>query len=149
MKTHTLRSEIWLPRQPGDVFPFFADARNLQRITPPRLRFEVVTPGEITMKTGTLIDYRLRVRGLPIRWQSEITAWEPPFRFADEQRRGPYRLWVHEHRFMEKDGGTLCIDDVRYAVPGGSIVNALFVGRDVRTIFEFRARALKAIFAAR
>lgn len=149
MKTHTLRSEIWLPRQPGDVFPFFADARNLQRITPPRLRFEVVTPGEITMKTGTLIDYRLRVRGVPIRWQSEITAWEPPFRFADEQRRGPYRLWVHEHRFIEKDGGTLCIDDVRYAVPGGSIVNALFVGRDVRTIFEFRARTLKAIFAAR
>jgi hypothetical protein len=149
MKTHRFTSEIWLPRPLEDVFPFFADARNLQRITPPWLSFEVLTRGEILMKQGALIDYRLRVRGIPIRWQSEITVWDPPWRFADEQRRGPYRLWAHEHRFAEKDGGTLVIDDIRYAVPGGFLINALFVARDVRKIFEFRTRRLKEIFVSR
>jgi ligand-binding SRPBCC domain-containing protein len=149
MKTYSFSSEIWLPRTLEDVFPFFVDARNLQRITPPWLRFEVLTPGEIRMRPGTIIDYRLRVRGVPILWQSEITVWEPPWRFADEQRKGPYLSWVHDHRFVEKDGGTLAVDDVRYSVPGGPIVNALFVARDVRKIFEFRARALRELFAPR
>jgi ligand-binding SRPBCC domain-containing protein len=146
MRVHTFTSEIWLPRPVQDVFAFFADARNLQKITPPWLSFEVLTPGKITMAPGALIDYRLRVRGVPIRWQSEITVWEPPRRFADAQRRGPYRLWVHEHRFAEKDGGTLCVDDVQYAVPGGALVNTLFVASDVRKIFEFRARRLRELF---
>jgi ligand-binding SRPBCC domain-containing protein len=91
------------------------------------------------MKAGTLIDYRLRIRGLPVRWQTEITAWQPPHRFVDEQKRGPYRLWVHEHRFESKAGGTLCTDHVRYAVPGGEWVHRLFVRRDVERIFAFRA----------
>jgi ligand-binding SRPBCC domain-containing protein len=146
MKIHRFASEVWLPRPLDDVFAFFADARNLQKITPPWLRFEVLTPGEIAMQRGALIDYRLRVHGVPLRWQSEITVWEPPRRFADEQRRGPYRLWVHEHRFVENDGGTLAADEVRYSVPGGSLVNALFVARDVRKIFEYRTRILREIF---
>lgn len=146
MKTQIFSSEIWIPRPLEDVFAFFADARNLQEITPPWLSFEVLTPGEITMRPGTLIDYRLRVHGIPLRWRSEITVWEPPRRFVDAQRRGPYRLWVHEHRFVGKDGGTLAVDDIRYAVAGGSLVNALFVARDVRKIFEFRSRALRDIF---
>ena len=106
MKTFTLTNELWLPHQPQDVFPFFADAFNLERLTPPSLGFRVLTPPPIEMKVGTLIDYRVRLRGVPMRWQSEITAWEPPHRFVDEQRRGPYRLWIHEHTFTSQDGGT-------------------------------------------
>ena len=112
MRTFELTSEVMLPRPPAEVFPFFADARNLERLTPAWLRFEVLTAGPIEMRPGAAIDYRLRLRGVPIRWRSEITAWEPPFRFVDEQRRGPYRLWVHEHRFEEREGRTLASDHV-------------------------------------
>jgi len=146
MKTHSFKTEIWLPRPIVDVFPFFADARNLQEITPPWLRFSVLTPGEIPMRVGALIDYKLRVHGASLGWRSEITVWEPPRRFVDEQRRGPYRLWVHEHSFVERNGGTLVTDDVRYAVPGGALVNKLFVARDVERIFEFRKTRLEELF---
>jgi ligand-binding SRPBCC domain-containing protein len=149
VKTHTFTAETWLPRSLDDVFRFFSDARNLQKITPPWLSFDVLTPGEPAMTPGTLIDYRLRVRGIPFLWRSEITVWEPPHRFVDAQRRGPYLLWVHEHRFAAKDGGTLATDEVRYAVPGGALVNALFVARDVRKIFEFRTRKLKELLPPR
>jgi ligand-binding SRPBCC domain-containing protein len=132
-----------------EVFAFFSDARNLERITPPWVRFEILTPGEIPMKKGALIDYKIRLYGVPIRWQSEITAWEPDRRFVDEQRRGPYRLWVHEHRFEEKDGGTLVTDEVRYAVPGGPLVDSLFVAGDIARIFEYRKRRLEEIFPPR
>ena len=145
MKTHTFTAETWLPRSRDDVFRFFSDARNLQKITPPWLNFVVLTPGEIVMRAGTFIDYKLRVHGIPFFWRSEITVWDPPSRFVDEQRQGPYLLWVHEHRFVAKDGGTLATDEVRYAVPGGSIVNRLFVARDVRKIFEFRTHKLKEL----
>lgn len=148
MRTFTLESVQWLPRPIGEVFPFFADAANLERITPPWLRFSVLTPGPVEMRVATRIDYRLRVRGVPLRWQSEITAWEPPLRFADEQRRGPYRLWVHEHTFRERDGGTEVRDHVTYAVPGGWLVERLLVGPDVRRIFAYRRRALEELFPA-
>jgi ligand-binding SRPBCC domain-containing protein len=98
------------------------------------------------MHVGQRIDYRLRVRGVPIRWQSEITAWEPPHRFVDEQRRGPYRAWIHEHTFEAQDGGTLARDLVQYAVLGGALVNRLFVARDVERIFAFRSEMLREIF---
>lgn len=147
MTLYRLDTELWLRKPRLEVFPFFADAANLQRITPNWLSFEILTPKPIPMHVGAKIDYRLRVRGLPIRWQSEITAWEPPYRFIDEQRRGPYRIWKHEHRFEEKDGGTLCTDHIQYAVWGGALVNRLFVRRDVARIFEFRQVALKQIFA--
>ena len=143
MRTFRLSSEVWLPRPIEDVFGFFSDARNLEALTPPTLRFEILTPSPIRMEVGTLIDYKLRLRGIPVRWRSEITAWEPPYRFVDEQRRGPYRLWVHEHRFEAKDGGTLAKDLVEYAVPGGALVNRLFVARDVRGIFEYRTEKLR------
>lgn len=141
--------EQWLPRPRSEVFPFFADAGNLERITPDWLRFHILTPRPITMQVGQRIDYRLRIRGLPARWQSEITAWEPPCRFVDEQRRGPYRLWHHEHRFEEKDGGTLCLDIVHYAAPGGPfrpLIERWFVRPDVERIFAHRRRALDALF---
>jgi ligand-binding SRPBCC domain-containing protein len=148
MTVHEFHSELWLPRPRAEVFPFFADARNLEAITPDWLHFEVLAPGPFEMRTGLRIDYRLRIHGLPLRWQSEITVWEPPHRFVDEQRRGPYRLWRHEHRFAERDGGTLCTDHVRYAVPGGGLVHRLFVRRDVERIFEFRRRKLAERFGA-
>ncbi len=101
-----------------DVFRFFADARNLEAITPPFLRFKVLTP-DVVMRQGARIDYRLRLRGIPFRWQSEITAWEPNVRFKDEQRRGPYKYWRHVHLFRESAGGTLVEDGVEYEVPCG------------------------------
>jgi ligand-binding SRPBCC domain-containing protein len=120
------------------VFPFFADAFNLEFITPPWLKFEVLTPRPIQMRAGLRIDYRLRLRGFPLRWQSEITAWEPPCRFVDEQRCGPYRAWVHEHTFEDRDSGTLTRDLVRYDVIGGRLINALFVRRDLEKVFHFQ-----------
>jgi ligand-binding SRPBCC domain-containing protein len=128
------------------VFAFFADAFNLQRITPPWLHFQVITPGPIEMRVGAIIDYRIRLHGIPIRWRSEITAWDPPFRFVDEQRRGPYRLWRHEHTFEERRGLTLVRDHVDYAVTGGWLVNRLVVRRDLDRIFAFRGAALESVF---
>ena len=147
MTLHTLSAELWLPRPRGEVFPFFSDAKNLQTITPSWLNFEILTPQPVAMRVGTRIDYRLRFRGLPIRWQSEITAWEPPHRFVDEQRRGPYRRWKHTHVFEEHDGGTKCLDQVEYAVWGGALINWLMVRRDVEQIFAYRQATLKKLFA--
>lgn len=146
MTTHVFESELWLPVPREKVFPFFADARNLEVITPPWLNFHILTPGEIPMRVGAIIDYQLRIRGLPIRWRTEITGWNPPHSFMDEQRRGPYRLWRHTHTFTEKDRGTLCHDRVEYAVLGGALINKLFVRRDVETIFNYRTEALKKHF---
>jgi ligand-binding SRPBCC domain-containing protein len=144
-----LLSSVHLDAPPAEVFPFFADARNLEALTPPWLRFEVETPAPVAMRAGALIDYRLRVHGLPLRWRSEITAWDPPHLFVDEQRRGPYRAWRHEHRFTAQGEGTLVEDAVTYAVRGGALVDALFVRRDLDRIFAFRRQALLAEFATR
>lgn len=146
MRLFTFTAELWLPRAPAEIFPFFGDARNLQAITPAWLDFQVVTPGPILMQAGTLIDYRLRVHGVPLRWRTRINAWEPPHRFVDEQLRGPYRQWVHEHTFVAQHGGTLARDVVRYAVPGGALVNWLFVRRDVVRIFAHRQAKLREHF---
>lgn len=146
MTTHVFKTELWLPVPREKVFPFFADARNLEQLTPPWLNFNVLTPGEIPMRAGAIIDYRLRIHGLPVRWQTEITGWNPPFSFCDEQRRGPYHRWSHTHTFVEKSGGTVCRDEVIYAVPGGALVNWLFVRRDVEKIFHYRASALQKYF---
>lgn len=145
-RSFTLAVEQWLPRPLPEVFAFFADAGNLNALTPPWLRFEILTPRPITMRPGTLIDYRLRLRGIPVRWQSEITVWEPPHRFVDEQRRGPYRQWHHEHTFTERDGGTLVADKVRYAVWGGALVERWFVRPDVQRIFRYRQEKLAELF---
>ena len=142
----TLETSQWIPRRRDEVFLFFSDARNLESLTPPLLRFEILSRGPLEMRAGLLIDYRLRLRGWPMRWQTEITAWEPPHRFVDEQRRGPYRAWIHEHRFEERDGGTLVMDRVRYRVPGGAVVDRLLVRRDLRRIFLFRRSRLGEAF---
>jgi ligand-binding SRPBCC domain-containing protein len=143
----TLETAQWLPRRLDEVFAFFADAVNLETLTPPWLRFRILTPRPIEMRAGARIAYRLRLHGVPLGWVTEITAWEPPRRFVDEQRRGPYRVWIHEHRFAERDGGTEARDTVRYRAPGGLLVDRLAVRRDVRKIFEYRARKLDELFA--
>jgi ligand-binding SRPBCC domain-containing protein len=146
MKSRILQSEIWLNHPIGKVFPFFADAANLERLTLPLLRFHILTPTPIEMKVGARIAYRLRVHGIPIQWESEVTAWAPPFRFVDEQRHGPYRLWIHEHTFIVQDGGTLVGDHVEYQVPGGSLVDRFLVAPDLRKIFAYRRKVLSGVF---
>ena len=148
MKTYIFRSEQWLPRPLEEVFRFFADAGNLEILTPPWLHFKILTSGSMEMKPGTLIDYRIRLHGVPIHWQSEIIVWEPPNRFVDEQRRGPYRLWIHEHSFSTRDGGTVVKDRVEYAVPGGAPIQKLFVAPDLHRIFDYRRRRLQEILGS-
>jgi ligand-binding SRPBCC domain-containing protein len=147
MKVREFQSELWLPLAPAELFPFFADAANLQALTPPWLHFEIITPQPIVMREGTLIDYRLRVRGLPLRWRTRINVWEPPHQFVDEQIRGPYRQWIHEHRFEAHDGGTLARDHVRYAVPLDFLAHCWLVRPDIEKIFRFRSEALRRRFA--
>ena len=131
-------------RQAADVIASLRG--NLDALTPGWLRFEILTPRPIAMKVGALINYRLKLRGLPICWQSEISDWTPPYRFVDEQRNGPYRLWHHTHTFVARDNGTVVSDIVRYNVPGGALVNAFFVKRDLRNIFTYRQQKLAELF---
>lgn len=144
--SRVFRIEQQFELPPLAVFPFFADVTNLERITPPFLRFRVLTPTPVEIGEGTVLDYRLRVRGVPVRWRTLIRAWEPPHRFVDEQIRGPYRRWIHEHRFEEVAGGTRMIDEIDYVAPGGRLVERLLVDRDVERIFAYRARFLDQQF---
>lgn len=146
MRIREFQCEMFLPLPPEAVFPFFADAKNLDAITPPWLHFRVVTPQPIEMRVGTLIDYKLRLHGLPIRWRTLISDWQPPFRFVDQQVRGPYRQWIHTHTFEPRQGGTLARDVVRYAAPLDFITHPLFVRRDIERIFAFRNKALPEQF---
>lgn len=150
---YDLRTSLWLPRPRAEVFAFFADAANLERITPSFLQFRVLTPPPIEMRAGALIDYRLRLRGVPIRWRTRIDAWDPPHAFVDTQVRGPYRQWIHTHTFTDVDGGTRVEDHVAYRLLGPSVltgaVNALLVAPDTTKIFEFRHRALEEAFGVR
>lgn len=142
----------WLAKPPQELFEFFGDAYNLEKITPSLLSFKVLTPKPIEMKPGTLIDYKLKVRGLPIKWTTKITAWDPPHRFCDTQLKGPYKQWVHIHTFTPEDGGTRCDDIVEYAPLGGPLaplINKLFVQRDVQQIFAHRAKVLEEMFGGR
>ena len=136
-----------LARPPEDVFPFFADAFNLQAITPAWLHFRVLTPEPVTMAAGTLLEYRLRLHGLPLRWLTRIEIWEPPLRFVDVQVRGPYRLWHHTHTFAPAGDGTLMGDRVRYALPLGplgELAHVALVRRELDRIFAFRHAVVRA-----
>jgi ligand-binding SRPBCC domain-containing protein len=139
---HILEREQRVELPIADAFAFYGDAHNLERITPPLLRFEVTTPRPIEMGVGTLIEYRLRLHRVPVRWRTRIEAWEPPRRFVDAQIKGPYSLWEHTHTF-EADGpeATIIEDRVRYSIPFGplgALANRLLVRRDLRQIFDYR-----------
>lgn len=150
MKVSSLERVQIIPRPRREVFAFFSDATNLERITPPFLRFRIVTPTPIDIQEGTLIDYRLSLFGIPFSWRTRIDLFEPDQRFIDTQLRGPYRLWRHVHEFEEVDGGraTRMIDRVDYAVPLGplgGVARALFVSRMVEQIFDYRAATITTL----
>ena len=139
----------WLNAPREALFSFFADAYNLEKITPDLLGFKVLTPEPIEMGPGTLIDYKLKVRGVLIRWRTLIETWEPCDKFTDEQLKGPYKRWHHTHSFVDENGGTRCDDLVEYAPPGGPLaplINKLVVQRDVEKIFTHRAKVLQDMF---
>jgi ligand-binding SRPBCC domain-containing protein len=143
MSERVLTREQRLPGKPAEVFGFFADALNLERITPAWLSFRVTTPKPIEMGPGTLIEYRLRLHGVPLRWLTRIDVWAPPHRFVDRQLRGPYSRWVHEHTFAA-DGpdATLMRDRVEYSLPLGplgAVADVVLVRRDLARIFDHRA----------
>ena len=147
---HVLTREQILPGDPDEVFGFFADAFNLEAITPPWLRFRVLTPGPVHMAPGALIQYRLELHRIPIRWLTRIETWVAGERFVDVQVRGPYRLWHHTHTFEAHDGGTLVRDRVRYALPLGPLGEAahrLLVRRDLERIFDFRQASVARMLA--
>jgi uncharacterized protein len=144
-----LRAEQWLPLPVEKVFSFFSDAKNLEILTPPWLHFHVLGMSTPEITEGTLIDYKLRVRGIPIRWQSRIEEWRPNERFVDTQVRGPYAYWHHTHLFKPLNGGTQIVDIVRYRAPGGALGRWFvlpFVKRDIETIFRFRRDTIAARF---
>ena len=143
---YRLNAVQWFDLPIDQVFSFFSDARELERITPGFLHFKVLTPGPIDIQQGTLIDYRLKLHGIPIKWRTEICDWEPPFRFVDQQLRGPYRRWHHEHTFEEIDGKTKVSDNVHYIPRGGSLIHKFLVKPDLEKIFRFRQDRLREIF---
>lgn len=146
VKFHIFKTSMSVPLSQEKVFSFFADAANLQHITPPELHFEILTSQPISMQEGTLIDYRLRLFGIPLRWRACITDWNPPVEFVDEQVYGPYLLWRHTHRFHDDSKGKTIIEDiVRYKLPlwsFGEVVHPL-VRLQLRRIFRYRQRAVR------
>jgi ligand-binding SRPBCC domain-containing protein len=145
-RIHVLERRQRVPLPIEAAFAFYGDARNLERITPPWLGFEVITPEPIEMGAGTLLDYRLKLHRIPVRWRTRIEAWEPPRRFVDAQVRGPYSLWEHTHTFAEDGpGATIIRDRVRYSIPFGpvgGIADRLLVRRDLARIFDYRRDAV-------
>lgn len=150
MKVWTFERQQRIARPRGEVFAFFEDATNLGRITPPFLDFRILTEAPIEMQVGTLIDYRISLLGVPLRWRTRIEVYEPLVRFVDVQLSGPYRRWRHTHEFSEVPGGTLMVDRVEYALGFGAMghaARALFVQRTLRKIFDHRRDAVAGIFA--
>ena len=144
MNTNSLERTQVVPLGLDETFAFFAEARNLQAITPPWLHFRILEAPD-RLERGSRLRYRLRLYGLPVRWLTEITAWHPPRGFTDLQLRGPYLLWEHTHRFAPAEGGTEIYDNVRYRVPGGPLAPMRLVRGLVEEIFDYRAAQLRAL----
>lgn len=149
MKSHFLKQTTKIQKPLAEVFEFFSNAENLNLLTPPELSFLIVTPLPIKMREGATIDYRLKLSGISFNWQTLISVWNPPTKFVDEQVKGPYKIWKHEHRFEEKDGYTLMHDTVEYLAPGWifePLIHKLIVEKRVEGIFEYREKMLNKIF---
>ena len=147
-KVHIFRSSMILPLDIRRVFQFFSDATNLERITPPELSFQIITPTPIPMEEGTVIDYRLQLFAFSFNWTAKICGWDPPFQFIDEQIRGPYRHWVHRHRFVDLNTMTRVTDEVRYSSPLWPLGETVFplIHYLLIRIFRFRRRAIRTFF---
>ncbi|GAC1439027.1 MAG: SRPBCC family protein [Thermoanaerobaculia bacterium] len=144
-----LECETFVPAPRSKVFAFFGDPGNLARITPSTLGFETVEAPDRTLRSGDRIRYRIRLLGIPVPWTSRITEWVEGIRFVDEQERGPYRRWRHEHVLRDSDGGTLMTDHVEYELPFGILGRTFggwWVRRNLRHIFDHRARVIREIF---
>lgn len=149
MQFYTFRREQWVVAPISKVFSFFSDAHNLEAITPAWLGFSILSSSSSSIAEGTEIDYQIRLRGLPIRWQTEIRIWNPPYRFVDVQRRGPYQMWHHTHIFEASGDRTKIKDTVRYTLPFGPlgrIIHRLQVHGDVQRIFDYRRQRISEIF---
>jgi hypothetical protein len=148
MQVYQLERTQWIPQLPAGLFRFFADANNLERLTPPWLHFRILTP--VTAVTqGIQIRYHIRWRSVPIDWLTEISVWTPPTCFIDEQRRGPYASWRHVHEFQPERGGTRMFDHVRYSMPWGPLgrcVHWVVVRRDLERIFDYRRHRIAELF---
>jgi ligand-binding SRPBCC domain-containing protein len=150
-RTYRLERSQVIAKSREDVFGFFADASNLERLTPRFLNFRILTPRPIPMKRGTLIDYELRLYSVPVKWRTRIESFEPPMSFSDIQVSGPYRRWHHRHEFLEVPGGTEMRDHVEYELPLGLLgvaARELFVRRSLDRIFDYRRAAIAEIFGA-
>jgi ligand-binding SRPBCC domain-containing protein len=148
VRVHRLDRSQHVPLGVADAFAFYGSADNLERITPPWLRFEIRDPRPRQLSAGARLEYSLVLHRFPVRWTTEIRIWEPPHRFVDFQVRGPYRLWEHTHTFEPADGGTLITDRVDYAIPYGplgALAHLAFVRRDLRRIFDYRRDAVAAL----
>ena len=149
MKPHILIRETVLNGSIEEVFNFFSKAENLDKITPPILGFRIITPLPVEMKKGTLIDYKIKLNGIPFNWRTEITKWDPPNCFEDTQLKGPYKMWIHEHKFIERNNKTFMTDTVRYISPGGVIEfipHNLIVKKKVNFIFDYRQKIFDELF---
>ncbi len=148
MAEHILTRKLTLDLPRGEVFDFFADAGNLERITPTELNFKIISPQPIDIRKGALIDYQLKLRGLPLTWKTEISVWNPPFEFVDRALKSPYRQWIHRHTFTEiEKNKTLIEDEVRYRLPlepFGDLAH-FFVRKELNYIFDFRQKAVAEI----
>lgn len=147
-KVYRLSAKTVLSAPLDSVFAFFSDASNLQKLTPPWIGFRILTHLPIEMKQDALIDYRISLHGLPIKWRTKIEVWDPPNRFVDLQLSGPYKLWHHTHSFTSCMGGTEMSDEVLYWPIGGVLANRFLVEKDVRRIFEFRDQEIQRLFAS-
>lgn len=149
MIIHILTSEQWIDRPRDEVFRFFSDASNLERITPTELKFKILSPQPISMHVGALIDYQLRLAGMPFKWRTEITGWNPPDSFEDTQLKGPYGQWIHTHRFEDHGERTRIVDEVKWALPLSPLGDLAYpvVKWQLDRIFAHRRRVIEEVFA--
>ena len=146
---YNIKFSQFIPQPIDKVFAFFARPENLECITPKNLKFSIKTLSPIRMETGQIIDYNIKIKGFPLRWRSLISSYDPPYRFIDEQIRGPYSKWHHTHTFTKENGGTKIDDQIEYSLPFGllgRITHSIWIKKDLEKIFEYRSKTIEKVF---
>lgn len=150
MKIYEIKTSQFIKRPLAEVFEFFSRPENLAQVTPAKLHFRILTPQPLEMKQGAVIDYTIKLFKIFVHWRTLITAFEPPYRFVDEQIKGPYSYWHHNHIFKEVNGGVEIQDTVSYSIPFGllgKLLHAVWIKRDLEGIFEYRKNVIDRIFS--